>query len=159
MRLATYNVEWFSNLFDRNGVMLEDGGWSARYNVTRADQLGSLGIVFTALDADAVMIIEAPDNNRRRKTVEMLETFAARYGLRTRKGLLGFANETQQEIALLYDPDRLTVSHDPRGEPGAAGPGGPAPRFDGIFRIDLDIDATLDVVSFSKPPLEIAVTT
>lgn len=156
MRIATYNVEWFANLFDNRGKLLEDNEWSARYKVTRAEQLTSLGIVFTAIDADAVMIIEAPDNNRRRKTVPMLEAFAERYGLRTRRALLGFENETQQEIALLYDPDKLTVRHDPKGEPGAAPDGGPAPRFDTTYRIDLDIDATLDVVTFSKPPLEIA---
>lgn len=159
MRLATYNVEWFSNLFDRNGVMLEDGGWSARYNVTRADQLGSLGIVFTAMDADAVMIIEAPDNNRRHKTVAMLEAFAARYGLRTRKALLGYENETQQEIALLYDPDKLSAEHDPIGLPDEPVEGVSTPRFDTSYRIDLNIDRTLDTVRFSKPPLEVAVTT
>lgn len=159
MRLATYNVEWFSNLFDRNGVMLEDGGWSARYNVTRADQLGSLGIVFTAMAADAVMIIEAPDNNRRHKTVAMLEAFAARYGLRTRKALLGYENETQQEIALLYDPDKLSAEHDPIGLPDEPVEGVSSPRFDSSYKIDLNIDATLDVVRFSKPPLEVAMTT
>ena len=155
MRIATYNVEWFTNLYDRNGVLLEDDGWSARYNVTRADQLTALGIVFTAIDADAVMIIEAPDQNRRHRTVEMLEAFAARYDLRTRKALLGYENDTQQEIALLYDPDRLSVRHDPIGQPDHAHPGA-APRFDSSYRIDLDIDATPDVVRFSKPPLEIA---
>lgn len=159
MRLATYNVEWFANLFDRDGRLLEDGGWSARYNVTRADQLASLGIVFTAMDADAVMIVEAPDNNRRHKTVAMLESFAARYGLRTRKALLGFENETQQEIALLYDPDRLSAVHDPIGLPDAAVEGLASPRFDSSYRIDLDMDATPEVVRFSKPPLEAAVTT
>lgn len=157
MRIATYNVEWFANLFDARGNLLEDSGWSARYNVTRADQLASLAIVFTAMDADAVMIVEAPDNNRRRKTVEMLENFAARYELRTRRALMGFPNDTQQEIALLYDPDRLSVTHDPKGD--GQTDGAPAPRFDGQFRIDLDIDGTLDVVTFSKPPLEVAATT
>jgi endonuclease/exonuclease/phosphatase family metal-dependent hydrolase len=159
MRIATYNVEWFSNLFDRDGRMLEDDGWSARYNVTRAGQLASLGIVFTAMDADAVLIVEAPDNNRRHKTVAMLEAFAARYGLRTRKALLGFQNETQQEIALLYDPDRMTAEHDPIGLPDETVDRVASPRFDTTYRIDLDIDATMDVVQFSKPPLEAAVTT
>lgn len=156
MRIATYNVEWFTNLFDRRGKLLEDGEWSSRYNVTRADQLAALGIVFSAIDADAVMIIEAPDNNRRHKSTEMLEAFAQRYDLRTRRALLGFENETQQEIALLYDPDRLTVEHDPIGIPDQPIDGTAAPRFDSTYRIDLNIDATLDLVRFSKPPLEIA---
>lgn len=156
MRIATYNVEWFTNLFDRHGKLQEDDGWSARYKVTRADQLTALGIVFTALDADAVMIVEAPDNNRRHKTVEMLEAFAARYELRTRRALLGFENETQQEIALLYDPDRLSARHDPIGLPDQPIEGTAVPRFDSSFRIDLNIDAQMDLVRFSKPPLEVA---
>ena len=73
MRIATYNVEWFVNLFDVRGRMLHDGERSSRYGVTRAEQLDALGQVFRAVDADAVMIIEAPDNNRHRKTVPMLE--------------------------------------------------------------------------------------
>jgi endonuclease/exonuclease/phosphatase family metal-dependent hydrolase len=153
MRIATYNIEWFTNLFDRNGRLLEDGEWSSRYNVTRADQLGAIAIVLTALNADAIMVIEAPDNNRRRQTVPMLELFAAHYGLRQRKALLGFENDTQQEISLLYDPDVVTARHAPaEGTPEA-------PRFDATLRIDLDIDATMDVVTFSKPPLEVVLET
>lgn len=174
MRIATYNVEWFSNLFDARGRMLKDAEWSARHNVTRADQLGSLGIVFTAMDADAVMIVEAPDNNRRRRTVPMLEAFAARYDLRTRRAVMGFENETQQEIALLYDPDVLTARHDPRGMPAPpfvppalpADPLSPgarrapaAPRFDTTHRIDLDIDGRVDSIRFNKPPFEVAAET
>jgi len=153
MRIATWNIEWFVNLFDARGRLLEDDGWSARYNVTRADQLGAIAIVMTALDADALMIIEAPDNNRRRKTVQMLESFAAHFRLRTRRALIGFENETQQEIALLYDPARLSARHDPRG--GAeTGPDGIAPRFDGVHRVDLDLDGRPDTIRFNKPPLE-----
>jgi len=72
---------------------------------------------------------------------------------------LGFANNTQQEIALLYDPDVLSAQHDPQGV--LSGPDGAtgAPRFDGVLSIDLDIDAQRDKVSFSKPPLELAVKT
>ncbi|MEM7719330.1 MAG: endonuclease/exonuclease/phosphatase family protein [Pseudomonadota bacterium] len=149
MRIATYNVEWFSNLFDDEGTLQYDDAWSARYNVTRQAQLDALGIVFTALDADGVMIIEAPDSHRRRDGTRALEAFADWAGLRLRKAVMGFVNETQQEIAFLYDPDQLTVSHDPRG----------APRFDEDYRIDLDVDAAPERVRWSKPPLELAVET
>ncbi|MFN0114120.1 MAG: endonuclease/exonuclease/phosphatase family protein [Paracoccaceae bacterium] len=164
MRLATWNVEWFTNLFDARGRLLEDGGWSARHDVSRRDQLAAIGIVLTAIDADAVMIVEAPDTDRRRSTVRMLEAFAQRAGLRTRKALMGIANETQQEIALLYDPEALSARHDPRGESASQGalPGSgasaPAPRFDGSHRIDLDFDGRADVIRFNKPPFEIAAT-
>ena len=149
MRFATYNVEWFSNLFDDEGTLLDDDKWSGRHNVKRADQLAALGIVFTALDADGVMIIEAPDAHARRDGVRALENFARALGLRARKAIMGYINETQQEIAFLYDPDCLTVDHDPQGEP----------RFNEAYRIDLDTDASMDVVRWSKPPLELRVET
>lgn len=147
MRIATYNVEWFSNLFDDKGNLLADDRWSGRHDVKRAEQAEALGIVFTALDADAVMVIEAPDAHRRRDGVTALETFARIMDLRARKAILGFVNETQQEIALLYDPDVMEVSHDPLGPP----------RFDGAYKIDLDVDAAPEEVRWSKPPLELRV--
>lgn len=159
MRIATYNVEWFNNLFDDRGNLVVDDGWSGRLNVTRAQQIEALGIVFTALDADAVMVIEAPDQNGRRETEAALEAFARAFDLRARRALLGFANDTQQEIALLYDPDVLTVWHDPLGDPTGKKGSDHCPRFDGVFRIDLDVDDTEDLVRFSKPPLEIGVKT
>jgi endonuclease/exonuclease/phosphatase family metal-dependent hydrolase len=158
MRIATYNVEWMGNLFDVNGSLLHDDRWSGRRDVKRGEQLDALGIVFTALDADAVMVIEAPDGHRRRDGTKALEQFADWAGLRARKAIMGFLSDTQQEIALLYDPDVLTVVHDPQG-PDVGETGDGPPRFDGVFHIDLDIDDSLDHVRWSKPPLELAVTT
>ncbi|WP_417726120.1 endonuclease/exonuclease/phosphatase family protein [Roseovarius sp.] len=157
MRIATYNVEWFNALFDDQGRPYDDAAWSARYNVRRGDQLAAIGIVFTALDADVVLVVEAPDQNGRRSTVKALENFAKLMQLRARRAVIGFANETQQELALLYDPDVVSARHDPQGDPtpGASG----VPRLDGVFRIDLDIDDRADRVQFSKPPLEIELIT
>ena len=159
MRIATYNVEWFSSLFDEEDKLYADDGWSARHNVTRAQQTESLGMVFTALDADAVMIVEAPDTSKKSSTIKALRNFAAVFDLRAREAVTGFINDTQQEIALLYDPDVITVHHDPQGEMTGKKGAENAPRFDGTFRIDLDVDATEDLVVFSKPPLELSVET
>lgn len=149
MRIATYNVEWFSNLFDSDGRLLDDGKWSGRHNVRRGEQLAALAIVFIALDADAVMVIEAPDSHRRRDGVAALENFAKTVGLRARKAVQGFVNQTQQEIAFLYDPDVLSARHDPLENP----------RFDEEYRIDLNVDDEPERVRWSKPPLELAVET
>ncbi|MEE9387939.1 MAG: endonuclease/exonuclease/phosphatase family protein [Paracoccaceae bacterium] len=158
MRLATYNVEWFDALFDDEGALLDNGGWSRRYDVTRSQQIAALGTVFTALDADAIMVIEAPDGSRKRSAVRALENFAARFQLRARRVLIGYQNHTQQEIALLYDPDIVTALHDPQGKPtGKKGDTG-APRFDSTFRWDIDKDSAPQAVQFSKPPLEVALT-
>ena len=118
-----------------------------------------MGVVFKAMDADAVMIIEALDQGKRRDAALVLETFVARFGLRARKAAIGFANDTQQEIAMLYDPDAMTVRHDPKGDDLGETGGRNAPRFDGAFRIDLDVDDVEDLVTFSKPPLELAIKT
>lgn len=148
MRIATYNVEWFNGLFDDENRLLADDGPSARYKITRRQQIEALGIVFTALDADAVLVVEAPDTNAPRRTQTALETFADTFGLRARRALTGFSNQTQQEIALLYDPDVVTARHDPQ-EGGKS-----APRFDAGFRFDIDVDAAPETIRFSKPPLE-----
>lgn len=150
MRIATYNVEWFSNLFDDVGALYDDHGWSGRRDVKRFEQTAALGLVFQAMDADGVMVIEAPDSHAKRDGAAALEKFAARFGLRACRAVIGYVNETQQEIIFLHDPDVLTVSHDPQ-EVGA-------PRFDQSFKIDLDVDAQPDHVVWSKPPLELAVT-
>ena len=152
MRIATYNVEWFNYLFHDDGSLVNDDSWSARWDVTKAMQTAALGAVFQSMDADAVMIIEAPDTSPRRSTVKALETFAEHAGLRTTKALTGFNNDTQQEIALLYDPPTLQARHDPQDGPNA-------PSFDQTFQRDLNVDAAPDAIRWSKPPLEVALTT
>ena len=155
MRIATYNVEWFDALFNDHGHLMVDDHWSGRHDIRRAQQIEALGLVFAAIDADAIMVIEAPDDGRRRSTVRALQTFAEAFDLRASRAVIGFPNQTQQEIALMFDPTVLEARHAPQGLPDAAH----APRFDTTFRIDLDIDATEDAVVFSKPPLELSVTT
>lgn len=159
LRLATYNVEWMNALFDDHGRMLDDREPSSRYKLSRGEQLAALGVVFTALDADGLLIIEAPDTNGKRQTTRALETFARALGLRARKALIGYPSETEQEIAFLYDPDRLSVRHDPIGQPSTSHGSPDAPRFDTTFRYDLDADAVTETIRFSKPPLELALTT
>jgi hypothetical protein len=158
LRIATYNVEWFNALFDNAGRLLDDDSPSGRYGVTCHQQLDALKTVFAALNADGIMVIEAPDQGSRRSTVTALEYFAAKAGLRARKAIIGFPSETEQEIAFLYDPDRMIVRHDPIGDPTGRHGARDAPRFDGTFRYDLDADAISETIQFSKPPLELEVT-
>ena len=147
MRIATYNVEWFDALFDRNANPLIDQKWSSRYNVTRADQWHAVGQVMHALDADCILVVEAPNHKTGRSTVDMLERFAREFGLRATQAALGFTNDTQQELAFLYDPLRCSIRHVPVSAPDF-------PRFDGTYSIDLDVDAVTDPIRFSKPPFE-----
>ncbi len=159
MRIATYNVEWFTNLFNRQNQLIDDDTWSGRRDVTKAAQTAALGQVFAAIDADAVMIIEAPDSHKTKSTTVALKNFANRFRLRTSAALSGFSSETQQEIALLYDPEILQAFHDPRGLPDNHRSALDGPRFDSVFRLDIDLDDKSESISFSKPPLEVQLTT
>lgn len=160
LRIATYNICWFANLFDGNSALRRDNGWSAIHNVTRARQAEAIGEVLRAVDADCFAIIEAPNQGKRHDCVAALEAFSAEYGLRQARAMIGFESETDQEIALLYDPDVVSALHDPVGTPvGAETPAeicDPAPRFDGVYPLDLDGDGEIDLHRFSKPPLEVA---
>ncbi len=153
LRLATYNVEWFTELFDDAGGFLNDAAPSVRHETTRAQQFAAIGAVLSALDADAVMIVEGPDQSETRSATLALETFAAHFGLRARRALVGFTSHTRQEIVLIYDPDVMSVHHDPMGD---ADKSSAAPRFDFEYLYDLDGDGVAENIGFSKPPLEIA---
>ena len=146
MRIATYNVEWLDALFDRNANPLIDQKWSSRYNVSRAVQWHAVGQVMRAIDADCILVVEAPNH----------KTGAARLicwnGLRMNlacaaQAALEFTNDTQQELAFLFDPHRCSIRHVPMSAPDF-------PRFDGTYAIDLDVDAITDPIRFSKPPFE-----
>jgi len=150
IRLATYNVEWFTALFNKNNALLDDGAWSARYNVTRSAQISALKTIFRAINADAVMVIEATRNS-----AEALLNFAESAGLRLNAVVHGFESDTQQEIAFLYDNRTIEAAHDPWGEPVD---GVPAPRFDHDFAMDVDMDGRAELHRFSKPPLELQLT-
>ncbi len=151
MRLATWNVAWFDRLFDDEGQPQSDNARSARHGITRAEQLEAIAFVMHALDADGIMVIEAPDSGGRRGGARALQNFAAEAGLRVRDALIGFPSHTQQEIAFLYDRDVMSVRHDPRGGPGQG------PRFDADFVPFAPATALPQRVVWSKPPLELDV--
>jgi len=158
MRIATYNVEWFANLFDKTDALLLDDEWSGRDDVRRAEQIEAIAKVLVAINADLVLIVEAPNSGRAQSSGRALEGFARTFDLRCKKALEGFANTTHQELTILYDPFVCDLHHAPVGT--ASGPGkDPADtRFDATLRLDLDIDGVADSVVFSKPPIEAAVT-
>ena len=164
LRLACYNIAWFSRLFDQHNRLVDDLEWSALYNISRRRQAAAIAEVLSRVDADCFAIVEAPNNGHRQSTVAQLERFAAHFGLRQRAALIGFTNPTDQEIALLFDPDRISAEHAPIGEllgeamaESGELPFG-SPRFDGVFPADLDGDGTIERHHFSKPPLEAVVT-
>jgi endonuclease/exonuclease/phosphatase family metal-dependent hydrolase len=164
LRLACYNIAWFAALFDQRNRLVDDLEWSALRNITRRRQAAAIAEVLRRVDADCFAIVEAPNSGHRQSCVAELEGFAAHFGLRQRAALIGFASPTEQEIALMFNPDRISAEHAPIGEvlDEATAAGGElpfgSPRFDSVFPADLDGDGTIELHSFSKPPLEAVVT-
>ena len=160
LRLASWNVCWFANLFDDDDRLVDDHDRSAMHNVTRQRQGEAIAAVLRAVDADIILIVEAPDTGKTQSSTRALEGFAASAGLRQRRALTGFVSETEQEIALLYDPDVVNARHAPVGtlfDPADAAEGlrdAEAPRFDSVYPLDVDGDGDIDLHRFSKPPLE-----
>lgn len=152
LRLATYNIAWFNALFDDAGGFVNDGSESARQSIPKSQQFAAIGVVLQALDADGVMVIEAPDSNSRRSSVDALQRFAQHFGLRTNCAVTGFTSETEQEISFLYDPKVIMAVHDPMGTTDT---NTTAPRFDVV--LDYVTDGQKQSARFSKPPLELTV--
>lgn len=158
MRLATFNIEWFSRLFDQDDNLINNTSWSGKWNITKEMQINAIGEVLKAIDADGIMIIEAPDSSRNQSAIAALENFAAYFNLRQNKAIIGFANDTRQEIAFLYDPLVMDVEHAPKGAATAMPGADDNPMFDGVFHLDVDVDAKPEKITFSKPPLELILT-
>ncbi len=150
LRLATYNVAWFNALFDDKGGFLNNRSGSGRHGITKAQQFDAVGAVLRAVNADGIMVIEAPDSNGQRSSVQALQRFAQHFGLRTTDAVTGFTSDTEQEISFLFDPTVLGARHDPMGTSDTTSS---APRFD--VELDYLVAGQRQSARFSKPPLEL----
>jgi endonuclease/exonuclease/phosphatase family metal-dependent hydrolase len=157
LRIATYNIEWFEDLFDKDNNLLLDQDWSRRYDVKRIDQATAIADVIRHVDPDIMLIVEAPNTGNTQSTVRALENFSKHFGLRQNAVAIGFANGTHQELAVMYDPFVVGVTHDPQGLISDGSAQVLAPRFDGKFSYDVDIDGKAEVFEFSKPPIELEI--
>ena len=148
LRLCSYNLEWFDNLFDHHNQMLSD-----TKSLTR---LKAVAEVMKAIDADLTGIVEGPGTTAStgKSTVACLEGFAAHFGLRQSKAMIGFPSAGRQEIAVMYDPAKVSAVHDPGGKASSR----KNPPFDKPFDFDSDEDGVREIYSHYRPPLEARVT-
>jgi endonuclease/exonuclease/phosphatase family metal-dependent hydrolase len=144
IRLCTYNIEWFDHLFNSSNSLKTGQDAVSRFN--------ALATVLNQIDADLIGIVEAPNSTASgaQSTVTKIENFASQYGLRTTKAKTGYISGGEQEIAVLYDPAVLTVSHAPGGSTNSKS----NPRFDGEFHCDTDDDRIKEIYKHYRPPLE-----
>lgn len=145
IRLCTYNIEWFDRLFSSSN--------SPKTSQGAVDRFNAITQVLTRIDPDLIGIVEAPNSTGSQSTVAKLENFAHQYGLRTTKAKTGYLSGGKQEIATLYDPVVLAVSHAPGGSRRSKS----NPRFDGELYFDTDDDRIKEVYKHYRPPLEVKV--
>ena len=165
-RVCTYNIKWFTKLFDDQNQMLFTTEDSSMYQVDRQTQLNSIGEVLQKIDADIYCILEGPNTNQdTRDTITALQNFAQHFNLRTTDAITGFVSRGQQEIAFLYDPQVIDIAHNPQGESIESANINiadflkgqrvvPAPQFDSYFVLDVEEDSIEEIFKFERPPLE-----
>ena len=146
IRICSYNVEFFNRLFKGDNTPNTTGSDLKRLEAVRD--------VLKQLKADLIGVLEAPNTLKdgSQTTVSKLENFAQWAGLATTKAMTGFISAGIQEIALLYDPSKLTAVHAPGGGKKTN------PKFDDSFEFDTDDDRIKEVYKFFRPPLEAKVT-
>lgn len=183
IRFATWNIEHFNALFDKeDNAVPPNPDDETRYKVTAQRQLDAAAEVVKEVDADILLIIEGPGTsaNGNRSTVKALENFAEKYQLRSNSAAIGFNSSGQQEIALMFDPEKVSVAHEPAGaelamtldqldalsdeEKTAQLPLAlntisgrkikPAPRFNTVYPFDSEDDRLLELYRFTRPPYE-----
>ena len=134
LKVATYNVEHFANLFDDNDNPDPDPSEEIRFRTTKEEQLQGVAKALRTVDPDLISIIEGPQTNvaGTKQTTWALKNFASQFGLRQTEAIIGFPSQGSQEIAVMFDPNVLDVRHDPLGtDLGLDG----APNVDHLVRL------------------------
>ncbi len=145
LRLMTYNIKWFTKAFEADNTLITQG--------EAAEQLEAAAEVLRATQPDLIGVTEGPNTTTttgQRNTVTALENFAAAKNLRQSKAMIGFPSPGQQEIAILFDPAKVAVTHDPGGQAGVLR----NPPFNEEFRSDSDGDGIIELYKHYRPPLE-----
>jgi endonuclease/exonuclease/phosphatase family metal-dependent hydrolase len=146
-KLSVYNVEHFNNWFEADNSIKTTAGVTKKVN--------AFGTIISAIDADFIGIVEAPNTTHGGKsTVACLEALATRLGLRQSKAAMGFTSRGSQEIAALFDPAKASVRHAPGGRASSK----TNPPFDHEFQADSDLDDIKEIYRHYRPPFEAEVT-
>ena len=145
IRIATYNIEWFDRHFNADNSMRNDQESMDKFTAVRD--------ILELVQADIVNVVEAPNTTAGagvQSTVAKLENFADWAGISTRKAAIGYSSAGRQEIALLYDSEKMNVRHKPSGRADSRS----NPRFNGEFFYDADQDGVKEVYKHYRPPFE-----
>ena len=147
LRLCSYNIQWFNKLFNKDNTL--------KTGSKEQDQIAAIRDVLLHIQPDFIGIVEAPNSTTdgKQSTIKKLENFAQYTNLPLQKAVTGFLSRGLQEIAGLYNTDKLNVTHSPGGITDSRS----NPPFDGEFYFDTDDDRIKEVYTHYRPPLELLV--
>jgi len=147
IRLCTYNIEWFNGLFNNDNSLKTGDAATGRLDAIRQ--------VLETIQPDFIGLVEAPNTSlsTAEDTRAKLRHFISSTDLPLTGIVTGFISAGRQEIAALFNPQKLSVSHTPGGGRGSQ----KNPRFDGQFFHDTDDDRIKELYKFYRPPLELEV--
>ncbi|MCK5466594.1 hypothetical protein KAI56_03835 [Candidatus Parcubacteria bacterium] len=144
LRICSYNIEWFNHLFNKDN--------SLKTGIDEQKRLSAISNVLNQLNSDLIGVVEAPNTSAdgQESTITKLENFANNANLPTNRVVTGYISAGTQEIAILYNPNKITVCHSPDGDSNSRS----NPQFDGEFYYDTDNDRIQEVYKNYRPPLE-----
>lgn len=108
LKVAVYNVEWMTRLFNSSGELKTSGAEAAR-----AEKLAR---IVDKMSPDILGIVEGPDTtvSGSRIASKQIQQWAAAHGLHASyKGVHGFPSNGQQELCALYRSDKIKVEFKP----------------------------------------------
>ncbi len=154
VKVCCYNGEWLDELFDPQNEFDVEGEGDHTYK-SKADRLAAVKTVLKNIDADLFGVVEAPNTilSAEKSAVTCMEKLCQAAEINARKAIIGFPSAGSQEIALLYDPDKLEVKHAPGGTGSRTNP-----TFKDRYYVDTDDDGIKEEYKFYRPPLEAEVT-
>lgn len=148
MRIAVWNIECFDQLFTNQNT--------PRASVGAENRLNAIRDVIDEIDPDLLGIAEAPNTSlsEKKQTTLCLESYAAQAALRQSTAALGFPSPSEKELALLFDPHVVAVTHEPGGRAGSRA----NPRFEGQWYVEAPDGYYAEELKLLYPPLEARIT-
>ncbi len=146
LKIAVYNVEWMSRLFNPDGSPTTTGK-----DGIRSRQLAD---VIDAMDPDFMGIVEGPNTlvSGIKTASAQLENWCNHYfPEKNYLGIHGFPSAGQQELCAIYKSDKLKVLFTPHTAQGA--------RFDEPFLVDTTNRLIKEQYEHYRPPLELSLLT
>ena len=147
LKVAVYNVEWMTRLFDANGSLKTSGPEAAR--------AAQLAAVVEKMAPDIIGIVEGPDTtvSGSRTASKQVETWASSHGLHSSyKAVHGFPSRGRQELCAMYRSDRLKVKFKPEKRE-------PKHPFNEQFLVDTSDSLIQEAYEHYRAPLELQVLT